>query len=146
VDEPVRKPGGFRSGKDTFGRARRRGSENAKQPSIQGTRLYIRDYDQAGGIIGRAGERQLRLHLDAGVRLDFRRLAITPEQIEFYDLPTKPQLRAQRDPHKDLKAAVFLSALARIIVSNTVGAARGRLNARAIRERGTEVVPALPER
>ena len=118
MDEPVRKPGGFRSGKDSFGRARRRGSENAKQPSIQGTRLYIRDYDQAWVIIGRAGERQLRLHLDAGVRLEFRRLAITPEQIESYDLPTKPQLRAQRDPHKDLQAAVFfLSALARIIVS-----------------------------
>jgi hypothetical protein len=76
-----------------MGRARRRGSENAKQASIHGTRLYIGENDQAGVIIDLALERRIRLHLDAGVRLESRRLVITPERIELYELPTKPQLR-----------------------------------------------------
>ena len=53
--------------------------------------FYIGDYDPAGVIIDVAIERELRQHLDFGVSLDFRRIAITPLQIAEHDLPTKPR-------------------------------------------------------
>jgi hypothetical protein len=53
--------------------------------------FYIGDYDPAGVIIDVALERELREHLDPDVQLDFRRIAITPEQIAEHDLPTKPR-------------------------------------------------------
>lgn len=53
--------------------------------------FYIGDYDPAGVLIDVALERELRRHLDPDVRLYFERIAITPEQIAAYDLPTKPR-------------------------------------------------------
>lgn len=53
--------------------------------------LYIGDHDPAGVLIDVALERELRLHLDPGVRLRFERIAITEAQIERYGLPTKPR-------------------------------------------------------
>ena len=53
--------------------------------------FYIGDYDPAGVLIDVALERELRRHLDPDVRLYFERIAITPEQIATYDLPTKPR-------------------------------------------------------
>jgi hypothetical protein len=53
--------------------------------------FYVGDYDPAGVLIDVALERELRQHLDPEVDLDFRRLAITPQQISRYDLPTKPR-------------------------------------------------------
>jgi len=53
--------------------------------------LYIGDYDPAGVLIDVALERELRKHLNATIDLDFRRLAITEEQIKELDLPTKPR-------------------------------------------------------
>lgn len=53
--------------------------------------LYIGDYDPAGVLIDKAIERELRKHLDPGIKLHFWRLGITEEQIERYDLPTKPR-------------------------------------------------------
>jgi hypothetical protein len=58
--------------------------------------FYIGDYDPAGVIIDVALERELREHLNDDVDLDFRRIAITPEQIEAYDLPTKPRKASDR--------------------------------------------------
>lgn len=51
--------------------------------------LYVGDWDTAGVLIDRTIEDKLRLHLKGCVDLDFRRLAITPQQIEEMDLPTK---------------------------------------------------------
>jgi hypothetical protein len=53
--------------------------------------FYIGDYDPAGVLIDVAIEREIRQHLDPGVRMHFVRLGITKEQVEQYDLPTKPR-------------------------------------------------------
>ena len=58
--------------------------------------FYIGDYDPAGVLIDQAIERELRTHLDPRVDLHFYRLGITQEQIEFYDLPTKPRKAGDR--------------------------------------------------
>lgn len=52
---------------------------------------YIGDLDPAGVLIDVALERELRAHLDPSVTLVFSRIGITPEQVEKYDLPTKPR-------------------------------------------------------
>jgi hypothetical protein len=52
--------------------------------------LFIGDYDKSGRHINESLEDELRLHLHKDIELDFRRIAITPEQIADYDLPTKP--------------------------------------------------------
>lgn len=53
--------------------------------------LYIGDWDPAGVLIDAALERELRTHLKPSIQLDFQRIAINEEQIEQYDLPTKPR-------------------------------------------------------
>ena len=58
--------------------------------------IYIGDHDPAGVLIDRSVERELRLHLDEDVELEFERIAITPEQIEEYDLPTKPRKAGEK--------------------------------------------------
>lgn len=58
--------------------------------------FYIGDYDPAGVLIDVALERELREHLSAGIDLRFQRIAITPEQIETLDLPTKPRKATDR--------------------------------------------------
>jgi hypothetical protein len=60
------------------------------------TVFYIGDHDPAGVLIDVSIERELRRHLKSDVSLDFRRIAITPEQIETYDLPTKPRKAGER--------------------------------------------------
>lgn len=55
------------------------------------TILYVGDYDPAGVLIDLALERELRQHLAPALDFEFVRLGITPEQIERYDLPTKPR-------------------------------------------------------
>lgn len=62
--------------------------------------FYIGDYDPAGVLIDVAIERELRLHLNPGIELDFRRIAITAEQIDQLDLPRKPRKPGdRRAPH-----------------------------------------------
>lgn len=58
--------------------------------------IYLGDYDPAGVLIDQSLEKELREHLDPSVDLRFERLAITPEQIEEMDLPTKPRKRGDR--------------------------------------------------
>ena len=42
-------------------------------------------------LIDRALERELRTHLRADIPMDFRRIAINEEQVQEFDLPTKPR-------------------------------------------------------
>lgn len=58
--------------------------------------LYIGDYDPAGVLIDQSIEKELREHLDPGVKMHFFRLAITERQIIEYDLPTKPRKATDR--------------------------------------------------
>ena len=58
--------------------------------------FYIGDYDPAGVLIDVALEREIRKHLDADVELHFKRIGITAEQIERYDLPSKPRKDTDR--------------------------------------------------
>lgn len=58
--------------------------------------FYIGDFDPAGVLIDVALERELREHLSEGIELHFRRIGITTEQIEQYDLPTKPRKETDR--------------------------------------------------
>ncbi|WP_312284073.1 hypothetical protein [Candidatus Igneacidithiobacillus taiwanensis] len=53
--------------------------------------FYIGDLDPAGVLIDRSIEKDLRQHLRSDVHLEFRRLGITAEQVEQYDLPEKPR-------------------------------------------------------
>ena len=73
--------------------------------------IYIGDYDPAGVLIDQALERELRDHLDFDVELHFHRLAITPEQITAYDLPTKPRKASDRRV-QDIKETVEAETLA----------------------------------
>lgn len=53
--------------------------------------VYVGDYDPAGVLIDVALQRELREHLRGDIELDFRRIGINEEQVELYDLPTKPR-------------------------------------------------------
>lgn len=53
--------------------------------------FYIGDYDPAGVLIDRSLEKELRTHLNRDIDLFFERIAINVDQIEKYDLPTKPR-------------------------------------------------------
>lgn len=58
--------------------------------------FYIGDYDPAGVLIDAALERELRQHLYPVIDLDFVRLGITEQQIEEFDLPSKPRKDTDR--------------------------------------------------
>jgi hypothetical protein len=58
--------------------------------------LYVGDYDPAGVLIDQALERELRRHLSERIPLSFVRVGINPDQIEQYDLPTKPRKESDR--------------------------------------------------
>lgn len=53
--------------------------------------FYIGDYDPAGVLIDVSLQRELRQHLSSDIYLSFERIGINPDQIEEYDLPTKPR-------------------------------------------------------
>jgi hypothetical protein len=69
---------------------------NAVHRGREAVVFYVGDFDPAGVLIDEAIERELRTHLDSDVVLDFRRIAITEEQIERYDLPRKPRKLTDR--------------------------------------------------
>jgi hypothetical protein len=58
--------------------------------------FYIGDYDPAGVLIDVALEKELRLHLDDDLDMEFRRVGITEEQVEEYDLPSKPRKESDK--------------------------------------------------
>jgi hypothetical protein len=73
--------------------------------------IYVGDYDPAGVLIDKSVEREMRdYHLHPDVQLHFHRLAITPEQIAEFDLPTKPRkVTDKRSP--DVKETVEAEAM-----------------------------------
>jgi hypothetical protein len=58
--------------------------------------IYIGDFDPAGVLIDRQIENEIWEHLDGEIDLHLHRIAITPEQIKVYDLPTKPRKSGDR--------------------------------------------------
>jgi hypothetical protein len=62
--------------------------------------LYVGDYDPAGVLIDVALEKELRLHLNSSVSMNFRRIAVTEAQVIEYRLPGKPRKPGEkRAPH-----------------------------------------------
>ena len=68
----------------------------AMQDKQQAVILYVGDYDPAGVLIDRSIEEELRGHLGDEFPLTFLRIAITRDQIDEYDLPTKPRKATDR--------------------------------------------------
>ena len=66
-------------------------SHNARHDSKPLVVIYVGDFDPAGVLIDVALKRELREHLRSDIDLDFRRIGINEEQVEVYDLPTKPR-------------------------------------------------------
>ena len=85
--------GGFSSETFIFEAAEQINNRDDNRPV---TIFYIGDYDPAGVLIDRDVESKLRRHLSADVEMDFVRLGITPEQIDQYQLPTKPRKETDR--------------------------------------------------
>lgn len=80
--------GGFASMSFVHQAAQETNADNDGRPLVV---LYIGDHDPAGVLIDQALEREMRQHLDPGIDLVFRRLAINEQQIIEHDLPTKPR-------------------------------------------------------
>jgi len=53
--------------------------------------FFIGDYDPAGVLIDRSLEKEMRQHLSDDIELRFERIGINLEQIEEFNLPTKPR-------------------------------------------------------
>ena len=71
---------------------------------------YIGDYDQAGVLIDKSLERELRLHLDSMIDMEFDRIGINESQIAEYDLPTKPRKKGDTRS-KQIAATVEAEAM-----------------------------------
>lgn len=80
--------GGFSSLSFVHEAAEAHNSLGDKRPLVV---LYIGDFDPAGVLIDQSLEKELRTHLRPDIDMDFRRIAINEEQVEVYDLPTKPR-------------------------------------------------------
>ena len=81
--------------------------------------FYIGDYDPAGVLIDIALERERREHLELDIDLNFERIAISAEQIQEYDLPSKPRkLRDRRSLH--IQETVEAEAMPAGILRNLV--------------------------
>ncbi|MEM8940731.1 MAG: hypothetical protein AAGC91_01160 [Pseudomonadota bacterium] len=58
--------------------------------------LYAGDFDPAGVLIDQSIESEMRRHLGEDAPVEFRRVAVNEEQIERYELPTKPRKPGDR--------------------------------------------------
>lgn len=58
--------------------------------------LYIGDYDAAGVLIDVSLQREMREHLRSDIELRFDRIGINADQIDEYDLPTKPRKESDK--------------------------------------------------
>ena len=110
--------GGFASLSFAHAAAEEHNGDGDTRPLIV---LYVGDYDPAGVLIDQSLERELREHLRADIDMDFRRIAINEEQVEQYELPTKPRkegdkrsqhltytVEAEAMPARDLRALLRL--------------------------------------
>ncbi len=87
--------------------------------------LYIGDYDPAGVLIDGSIESELREHLSQNINLHFKRIAITPEQIEEFDLPTKPRKQSDRRAlhiHQTVEAEAMPANLLRDLLRENIEA------------------------
>lgn len=80
--------GGFSSLSFVHAAAQFHNASQDKRPLVI---VYVGDYDPAGVLIDVSLKKELREHLRSDIDLDFRRIAINEEQIETYELPTKPR-------------------------------------------------------
>ncbi|WP_419942797.1 hypothetical protein [Candidatus Palauibacter sp.] len=71
--------------------------------------VFVADYDPAGMLIPGHVLEELRVHLGAGV-VKMSRVAVTREQVEEYDLPTKPRKPSERR-RPDVAATVEAEAM-----------------------------------
>ncbi|SOD18543.1 hypothetical protein SAMN06297164_1724 [Nitrosomonas ureae] len=58
--------------------------------------FYIGDYDAAGVLIDVSLKRELRAHLKNDIELHFERIGINADQVDEYDLPTKPRKESDK--------------------------------------------------
>lgn len=87
--------------------------------------FYIGDYDPAGVLIDQALERELREHLNIEMPLEFTRLGITRDQVQEFDLPTKPRKekdRRARHLEYTVEAEAMPAAIMRRILRENVEA------------------------
>jgi len=91
--------GGFSSLSFTYESAISINAET-KSGEIPAHILYIGDYDPAGVLIDESIKKAILGHLGSDFPLYFHRLGINPDQIEFYNLPSKPRKAGdRRSPH-----------------------------------------------
>lgn len=106
--------GGFSSMTFIHAAAQQHNARNDTRPLVV---FYVGDYDPAGVLIDVALERELREHLRSDIELIFKRIGINEDQVEQYDLPTKPRkegdkrsqhvtysVEAEAMPARDLRA------------------------------------------
>lgn len=72
--------------------------------------FYVGDYDPAGVLIDQNVQKGLREHLNPAIDLVFTRIGINEEQIDLYNLPTKPR-KAGDARSKEVKSTVEAEAL-----------------------------------
>ncbi len=72
--------------------------------------LYVGDYDPSGKLIGEHIEQQLR-KFAPNIDIEFKRLLINPDQIEEFNLPTKPPKRTTHDARFDDDRTVEAEAM-----------------------------------
>jgi hypothetical protein len=85
--------------------------------------IYVGDYDPAGVLIDEALEREPREHLDRGIELDFRRIAITAAQIVEHDLPTKLRKTSEKRAtqiERTVEAEAMPAGIMRQLLRNTI--------------------------
>lgn len=88
--------------------------------------FYLGDYDASGTMIDLSAEKAIRQHLPEGLFLEFRRIGINADQIELYDLPTKPPKPGEkRAPH--IQATVEAEAMPAHIMRQLLRDAVGSL-------------------
>jgi hypothetical protein len=113
--------------------------------------FYVGDYDPAGIDIDRDIKQKLRRHLKPEVSLTFIRVAITKEQIERYDLPTKPRKKGDRrspEVEETVEAEAMSPSLLRDLLRNEIEALlppHALAAARAEDERGRQLIEQLAE-
>ena len=72
--------------------------------------FYVGDYDPAGVLIDQSIEQELREHLPDDFPLEFKRIAVNADQVDEYDLPTKPR-KAGEVRRQDITETVEAEAM-----------------------------------
>jgi hypothetical protein len=80
--------------------------------------LYAGDYDDHGMLIGKKAEEKLHFHLhrlNPEIKLTFKRIAVTAEQVKKYKLPTKPA-KKNNLPGKPIENTVEAETMSRAML------------------------------